>query len=288
MPLPAVRVSCHRVTGSWQVNDQAARSDTTSAASTSCDGGSCSAGTPGPYRAAITHTNPASTGAAAQPPPRRLLPARPGQRHDQQTVTASLPLLLLDIDGVLNPFAAPACPPGYTQHDIFPGEKPVRLAIPRPRVMAAGTGHAFQLAWATAWGADANRLLAPLLQLPDLPVIAFPPVPFHPRDKLPAIITYAGHRPLAWIDDAAGISAIIDLRNHRERSHADLSGGEAGPDGWAKVTVLADEQRNVRRLGAAPFWYPQHPRAPRRPGTARPRRPSPRGAAARSSCYPHR
>jgi hypothetical protein len=42
-------------------------------------------------------------------------------------VTASLPLLLLDIDGVLNPFAAPACPPGYTQHDIFPGEKPVRL-----------------------------------------------------------------------------------------------------------------------------------------------------------------
>jgi hypothetical protein len=90
------------------------------------------------------------------------------------------------------------------------------------------------------------------------------------------------------IDDAAGISAIVDLRNHRERSHADLSDGEAGPDGWAKVTVLADEQRNVRRLGAAPFRYPQHPRAPRRPGTARPRRPSPRGAAARSSCYPHR
>ena len=56
--------------------------------------------------------------------------------------------------------------------------------------------------WATAWGADANRLLAPLLQLPDVPVIAFPPVPFRPRDKLPAIISYAGHRPLAWIDDA--------------------------------------------------------------------------------------
>jgi hypothetical protein len=59
-------------------------------------------------------------------------------------VTTSLPLLLLDVDGVLNPFAAPACPPGYTEHEFFPGEDPVR------------------------------------------PVIRFPPVPFHPRDKLPA------------------------------------------------------------------------------------------------------
>jgi hypothetical protein len=51
-------------------------------------------------------------------------------------------------------------------------------------------------------GADANRLLTPLLQLPELAVIAFPPVPFHPRDKLAPITRYAGHRPLAWIDDA--------------------------------------------------------------------------------------
>lgn len=59
----------------------------------------------------------------------------------------------------------------------------------------------FQLVWATAWGAEANRLLAPLLLLPQLPVIGLPPAPFHPRDKLPAIIGYAGRRPLAWIDD---------------------------------------------------------------------------------------
>jgi hypothetical protein len=65
-------------------------------------------------------------------------------------VTSSLPLLLLDVDGVLNPFAAPAS----------------------------------------------------LLQIPDLPVIHFPPVPFHPRDKLPGVIRYAGQHPLIWIDDA--------------------------------------------------------------------------------------
>ena len=116
-------------------------------------------------------------------------------------MTASLPLLLLDVDGVLNPFAAPACPPGYTEHEFFPGEDPVRLCVAHgPWLRELATR--FQIVWATAWGADANRLLAPLLQLPDLPVIAFPPVPFHPRDKLPSVARFAGRRPLTWIDDA--------------------------------------------------------------------------------------
>ncbi len=78
------------------------------------------------------------------------------------------PLLLLDVDGVLNPFAAPACPPGYTEHEFFPGEDPVRLCAahgPWPRELATR----FQIVWATAWGDGANRLLAPLLQLPSLP-----------------------------------------------------------------------------------------------------------------------
>jgi hypothetical protein len=115
-------------------------------------------------------------------------------------VTSSLPLLLLDVDGVLNPFAAPACPPGYSEHEFFPGEDPVRLCPahgPWLRELAAR----FQLVWATAWGASANRLLAPVLHLPELPVIRFPPPPFRPRDKLPPIVSYAGSRPLIWIDD---------------------------------------------------------------------------------------
>jgi hypothetical protein len=84
----------------------------------------------------------------------------------------------------LNPFAAPACPPGYTEHEFFPGEDPVRLcAAHGPWLQELATR--FQIVWATAWGAEANRSLAPLLQVSDLPVIGFPPVPFHPRDKLP-------------------------------------------------------------------------------------------------------
>jgi hypothetical protein len=112
------------------------------------------------------------------------------------------PLFLLDVDGVLNPFAATACPPGYTEHDLFAGEEPVRLCLAHGswlRELAAQ----FELVWATAWGAEANRLLTPLLGLPELPFIAFSlSIPFNPREKLPAIITYAGHRPVVWIDDA--------------------------------------------------------------------------------------
>ena len=116
-------------------------------------------------------------------------------------MTTSLPLFLLDVDGVLNPFAAPSCPPGYTEHEFFPGEEPVRLSAAHgPWLRELATR--FQIVWATGWGAEANRLLAPLLQLPDLPVIRFPPAPFSTADKLPPIIGYAGRRPLVWIDDA--------------------------------------------------------------------------------------
>jgi hypothetical protein len=115
-------------------------------------------------------------------------------------VTAILPLLLLDVDGVLNPFAAPACPPGYIEHDLFPGKEPVRLC-PAHGPWLQELAARFQIVWATGWGENANRLLAPLLRLPALPVISFPQVPFDPHHKLPAIVTYAENRPLVWIDD---------------------------------------------------------------------------------------
>ena len=111
------------------------------------------------------------------------------------------PLLLLDVDGVLNPFAAPACPPGYEEHEFFPGEEPVRLCAAHGPWLVELAAQ-FELVWATGWGVNANRVLAPLLSLPDLPVIRFPSVPFEPADKLPAVIGFAGSRPLAWIDDA--------------------------------------------------------------------------------------
>jgi hypothetical protein len=121
-----------------------------------------------------------------------------GNEVDDQALP---PLFLLDVDGVLNPFAAPDCPPGYREYEFFAGEEPVRLSAahgPWLRELASS----FELVWATAWEDEANRLLAPFLQLPDLPVIAFPPNPFGDLDKLPAVANFAGQRPLAWVDDA--------------------------------------------------------------------------------------
>lgn len=70
-----------------------------------------------------------------------------------------MPLLLLDVDGVLNPYAAPACPPGYTEHGFFAGEEPIRVcAAHGPRLQELATR--FEIVWATAWEADARAIQA--------------------------------------------------------------------------------------------------------------------------------
>jgi hypothetical protein len=79
-------------------------------------------------------------------------------------VNPARPPLLVDIDGFLNPFAAPACLDGYAEHELFPGEEPVRVCAAHGiwlRELAAD----FTLVWVSAWGEEANRRLAPLLGL---------------------------------------------------------------------------------------------------------------------------
>lgn len=58
-----------------------------------------------------------------------------------------------------------------------------------------------ELWWATAWGEDANELYLPLLGVEPLPVVGFPPVPFDPELKVPAVDAVADDRPAAWLDD---------------------------------------------------------------------------------------
>jgi hypothetical protein len=110
-------------------------------------------------------------------------------------------MLLLDVDGVLNPFAAETCPEGYREYSFFPGEEPVRLCVPHGDWLA-GLAERYELVWATGWEDDANRVLAPVLSLPSLPVIRFPPAPFAPAAKMPPIAAFTGDRPVAWLDDA--------------------------------------------------------------------------------------
>jgi hypothetical protein len=126
---------------------------------------------------------------------------------------AMQPLLLIDIDGPLNPFRAPwfgqrEAAPGFEFHDLTPaGGITYRVALNQEhgRRLAALSHDAFDLVWATTWLNDANALIAPLLGLPtDLPVIPLdrPNVPRGRRSwKAEQIAYWVGSRPFAWFDD---------------------------------------------------------------------------------------
>jgi hypothetical protein len=114
-------------------------------------------------------------------------------------VETSWPLLLLDVDGVLNPY--PECPEGYTEHFFFPeDDEPVRLAAAHGDWLRE-LSNAFTLVWASAWGENANVVLCAHFGLPTLPVITLPEAPFDPSEKVPPIDAFAGDRSTAWVDD---------------------------------------------------------------------------------------
>jgi hypothetical protein len=111
------------------------------------------------------------------------------------------PVLLVDVDGVLNPWLAEDCPDGYHEYDFFPGERV--LLSPGHGELLTSLASSYELVWATAWEHRANQLICPVLAMPELPVIEFP---LGGRDlmfrKLPSVIDAVGDRPCAWIDDA--------------------------------------------------------------------------------------
>ncbi|MBK5249926.1 MAG: hypothetical protein JJE50_10950 [Actinomycetales bacterium] len=122
------------------------------------------------------------------------------------------PWLLLDVDGPLNPYAAPwfrqgVPPKGYAFHALtLRNGRTYRVALNpehghRLRLLAG----LCDLAWATTWLEDANRLVAPLIGLPDdLPVVplAPPAVPFPAWGwKTGQVAEWVGSRPFVWLDD---------------------------------------------------------------------------------------
>jgi hypothetical protein len=110
------------------------------------------------------------------------------------------PVLLVDVDGVLNPWLADSCPDGYNEYRFIPGERV--LLSPGHGELLTSLATAYELVWATAWEHRANQLICPVLALPELPVIEFPLDGRHQLfRKLPAVIDAVGERPCAWIDD---------------------------------------------------------------------------------------
>ncbi|WP_086737411.1 hypothetical protein [Streptomyces glaucescens] len=134
------------------------------------------------------------------------------------------PLLYLDVDGPLNPYAAQPerRPEGYATYRMkpqgwisrHPGEppgavKPLRVwlsAAHGPRLLALA--EVYQLVWATTWGAEANTFVSPVLGLSELPVVEWPARheagPEGTFWKTRHLVAHAAGRPFAWVDDELG------------------------------------------------------------------------------------
>ncbi|SHI28150.1 hypothetical protein SAMN05444521_6840 [Streptomyces sp. 3214.6] len=120
----------------------------------------------------------------------------------------SRPVLYLDVDGPLNPYAATPSkrPVGYTTIRASVGRaRPLRVWL-HPGHGAALLRLPYDLCWATTWMAEANRWIAPVIGLPELPYVDFGAVLFAHRPdgvhwKTEAIVAHAAGRPFAWVDD---------------------------------------------------------------------------------------
>ncbi|MFF9815060.1 hypothetical protein [Streptomyces sp. NPDC014006] len=135
------------------------------------------------------------------------------------------PVLLVDVDGPLNPYAAKPHrrPEGYETHRLLTPRweaderrrlrdwgltgrpvRPLRVWL-NPAHGPALTALPFDLVWATTWEEEANSFVAPLVGLPSLPFIAWSEPRPQPADgvfwKTPEVAAWARGRPFAWVDD---------------------------------------------------------------------------------------
>ncbi|WP_053762144.1 hypothetical protein [Streptomyces sp. AS58] len=130
------------------------------------------------------------------------------------------PLLFLDIDGPLNPYAtlSGTCPENYTTVYLPPeahisSAAGTPRAYRRPETVWLNPSHGktlltlgFELCWASAWMSDANRWIGPVLGLPPLQFVDFGDKVLCERPdgvhwKSDPLVAYADGRPFAWVDD---------------------------------------------------------------------------------------
>ncbi|MFK0172534.1 HAD domain-containing protein [Streptomyces sp. NPDC090306] len=143
------------------------------------------------------------------------------------------PLLLLDVDGPLNPYRARFLRHrGYVTHRLRPADWSARQ-VPGSRRLRRGLrvrlhpAHGarllalpYDLVWATAWMHEANDMIAPGLGLPEaLPVIEWTRLFARDPDglfwKTRQVVEWADGRPFVWVDD---LITGLDVR-HVADSH---------------------------------------------------------------------
>lgn len=109
------------------------------------------------------------------------------------------PLLLLDVDGVLNPLGGKQ-PQGFDHYDFLGYD--VYLSQQHGKWLNDLTDFC-DLTWATTWEDDANHLIGPAIGLPKLPVIHFEHASLQDMTyKLKDVSKYVGEdRAVIWLDD---------------------------------------------------------------------------------------
>ena len=137
--------------------------------------------------------------------PGRLQAATSVRAKDDPRLTESkskLPLLLVDIDGVISLFAFEGEPPPEGSFHSIDGIPHFLSAKAAENLLALTAS--FELAWASGWEEKANEYLPHLLGLPKLPHLSFEGRVGRTNAhwKLDSIEAYASDRSLAWIDDA--------------------------------------------------------------------------------------
>jgi hypothetical protein len=122
------------------------------------------------------------------------------------------PLVLLDVDGVLNPLQRS---PGYQRYRATPNGITYRLLLnPRHGPLLTGLAEATgaELVWASYWTDTANEWIAPRVGLP-----ALRSVPIPPRDPLYSlggwkarhVAEWVGERPFVWLEDEPDVTEAL-------------------------------------------------------------------------------
>ena len=130
------------------------------------------------------------------------------------------PLILLDVDGVLNPHLRPGRE--WDTHLVEGPDQSYKVILnadhgPALLTLAEQTGA--ELVWATTWEEMANRSIGPLIGLPELPVIPVssgdgPVSSPWINSKTAAVAEYVKGRPFVWFDDDLSRDDTTWLKAH--------------------------------------------------------------------------